>query len=172
LSAPVALARVPFPVSASRARFISTPSCSLRAPAPSRCAMGPPYQLCLPCAPPWTSARALAHARQDPRPRRPHAPYLLFEHRPHPHSLPRSILRKLALSRALPTPLDLAGDPRPPCRSSSPPETVPSHPELHPEVRRLFPCLVSLIHASPWPIQSRRCAAAFAHCTPRGVQQT
>jgi hypothetical protein len=44
-----------------------------------------------------------------------HVPQLPFELRPHSHSLPHPILRKLALSRALPSLLDLTGDPRPPC---------------------------------------------------------
>jgi hypothetical protein len=75
-----------------------------------------------------------AHARRDPRP-----------HRPHPHSLPHPILRKLALSRALPSPLDLAGDPRPLCQSPSSPEATPSDPELRPMMRHPFPCSVSPI---------------------------
>jgi hypothetical protein len=71
LSAPVSLARALFSVSASRARFVSTLSRSPHVPAPSRCAVGPPYQLRLPRAPPWTNTHALAHARRDPQPRRP-----------------------------------------------------------------------------------------------------
>jgi hypothetical protein len=67
---------------------------------------------------------------------------LLFEHPSHPHSLPRLISRSPPLSRALPTSSDLAGDPRPPLRSSSSLEAAPSHPELRPEVRHLPPCLV------------------------------
>jgi hypothetical protein len=76
-----------------------------------------------------------------------HAPQLLFEHRPRPHSLPHPSLHNLALSRALPMPLNLARDPRPPCRSSSPPEDTLGHPELCPKVRHLFSCLVFPIHA-------------------------
>jgi hypothetical protein len=73
-----------------------------------------------------------------------HAPQLSFEHRPHLHSLPCLTSRKLTLSRALLSPLALAGVPRPPCWLSSPSEAAPSHPELCPEVRNLFPCLFSL----------------------------
>jgi hypothetical protein len=62
------------------------------------------------------------HARtpRSPATSPTHAPQLFFEHRPHPHSLPCPISCRLALSRALPSLLDLAGDPRPPCRSPSP----------------------------------------------------
>jgi hypothetical protein len=152
LSAPVALARALFPISTSRAHFVNTPSRSLRVPSPSRYVVGPPYQLCLPRAPPWTNTRALAHAHRDPRPRRPPM---------HPSSFFSTARTRtsspfhFAQDRALPTLLDLAGDPRPPCWSPSSPEATPSHPELRPEVRRLFLCLVYLIHASSWPIQSR-----------------
>jgi hypothetical protein len=73
-----------------------------------------------------------------------HAPQLRFEHRPHPHSLPCLTSCKLTLSRALLSPLALAGVPRPPCWLSSPSEAAPSHPELCPEVRNPFPCLFSL----------------------------
>jgi hypothetical protein len=83
-----------------------------------------------------------------------HAPQLLFEHRPRPHSLPHPILHILTLSRALPTPFNLARDPRPPCQSSSPPEAAPGHPELHPEVIHPFPCSVFLIVLRCWPISA------------------
>jgi hypothetical protein len=92
----------------------------------------------------WTSARALTHVRRDPRPHRSPTRPTSFEHRPRPHSLPRPISRSVALTRALPTPLDLAGDPRPSCRSSSPPEATLGHPKLRPELRHPFPCLVFL----------------------------
>jgi hypothetical protein len=139
LSALVALARVLLSLSASWARLISALNRFPRAPVPSRCVVGPPCQLCLPRDPPWTST----HAHRDPRPRRPPThPQLLFEHRPHPHSLPCPISHSLTLSRALPSPLDLAGDPR---RSPSSPEATPSDPELHLEVRHPFPCSISPI---------------------------
>jgi hypothetical protein len=170
LSAPVALARVPFfclclvgPLHQHtepfppRARSLSLRRGTALSAPPSPC--------------PAVDQHAHTHTRtpRSPATSPAHAPQLLFEHHPHPHSLPHSILRKLALSRAQPTPLDLAGDPRSACRSSSLPKAMPSHPELRPEVRRLFSCLVSLIHASPWPIWSRRCAAVFACRAPRGV---
>jgi hypothetical protein len=52
---------------ASSARRTISP----HAPVPSRCAVGPSCQLRLSRAPSWTSTCALAHARRDPRPRRP-----------------------------------------------------------------------------------------------------
>jgi hypothetical protein len=123
-----------------------------RAPVPSRCAVGPSCQLCFPRAPPWTSTRA--RMPRSPSTLPAHTPQLLFQHRP--HSLLRPISHSLALSRALPSTLDLTGDPRPPCRSPSSSEATPSDPELCPEVRHLFPCSVfpfvlcrRLISASP-----------------------
>jgi hypothetical protein len=63
------------------------------------------------------------------------------------HTLTRSPVpfraSSLSLSLALPSLLDLAGDPRPPCRSSSPPEASASDPELRPEVRHPSPRSVS-----------------------------
>jgi hypothetical protein len=79
-------------------------------------------------------------------------PQLLFEPRPCPHSLPCLISRSPAHARALLTPPDLTGDPRPPPRPSSSSETAPSHPELRPEVRHLCPCSVSPISLCCWPI--------------------
>jgi hypothetical protein len=96
--------------------------------------------------------RTRAH-RRNSRPRRPPTrPSSLLEPRPCPHSLPRLISHSSALSRALPTPPDAAGDPRPLPRPSSSPETAPSHPELRPEVRHLCPCLISPISLCARPI--------------------
>jgi hypothetical protein len=67
----------------------------------SRCAVGPPLSAPPSPRPLWTSARALAHIRRDPRPLRPPTALAFFEHRPHPDSLPRPISRSLALSLAL-----------------------------------------------------------------------
>jgi hypothetical protein len=53
-----------------------------------------------------------------------------LEPRQCPHSLPRLISHSITLSRALPMPLDAAGDPRPRSRPSISPETAPSLPEL------------------------------------------
>jgi hypothetical protein len=69
-------------------------------------------------------------------------PQPIFEHCSRPLSLPCPISHSPTLSRALPTPLSFARDPRPPCRSSSSSEAMPSNPELRPEVRHPFPCLV------------------------------
>jgi hypothetical protein len=114
--------------------------------------MGPPCQLRLPrvCRGP-----ARAHSRMNAEiPGHVARPctQLLFEHCPRPHSLPRPISHNLALSHALPTPLDLAGDPRPLCQSSSPTEAAPGYPELRPEVRHPFPCSVFPIVLRCWPI--------------------
>jgi hypothetical protein len=91
------------------------------------------------------------HRISRPRcpPTRP-APFL--EPRQCPHSLPHLISHSSALSRALPTPPNAVGDPRPLPRPSSSPETAPSLPELHPKVRHLCPCLISLVSLSARPI--------------------
>jgi hypothetical protein len=83
------------------------------------------------------------------RPRRP-APFL--EPRQCPALAPRLISHTLVLSRALPSPLDVAGDPRPRSRASSSPKTAPSLPELRPEVRHPSPCPISLIVPCVHPI--------------------
>jgi hypothetical protein len=79
-----------------------------------------------------------------------HAPQLPFEHCPHPISLSCLISRKLTLSRALPLPLALAGDPHPPYRPSSPPEAALSLHERRPKVRNSLPSSVSLNSTLPW----------------------
>jgi hypothetical protein len=89
--------------------------------------------------------RTRARAPRSPATSPAHTPQLLFEHRLHPHSLPRPISHSLALSRALPSLLHLAGDPRPPCWSPSSPEATPSDPKLRSEVRHPFSCSVSSI---------------------------
>jgi hypothetical protein len=92
-------------------------------------------------------ARALAHVVGNlDHVVRPHV-LALFEHYPHPHSLPRLISRSPTLASALPTSLDLAGDPRSPPQSSSSLEATTSDPELRPEVRHPSPRLFSPIHA-------------------------
>jgi hypothetical protein len=122
-----------------------------------------------PC-PPWTSARALVHVAGNlghvVRPRVP----ALFEHRPHPHSLPRLISRSPALASALPTLFDLARDPRPPPRSSSSLEATPSDPELRLEVRTSIPALV--FPYSRLPIANLASPACGRACSarPHGVR--
>jgi hypothetical protein len=120
-----------------------------------------PRALALSLAVSWASPVSSAFPAPRRRPARAHSrtspessatspaprPQLFFEHRLRPHSLPRPISHNPALSRALPTPLSFAGDPRPPCRSSSSPEAMPSDPELRPKVRHLLPCLVFSICA-------------------------
>jgi hypothetical protein len=109
----------------------------------SRCAVGPPVSSAFPA--PAVDQHACTRARLSGSSATSlaHAPQLLLKHHPRPHSLPRPISHNLALSRALPSSLNLAGNPRPPCRSSSSPEATPSDPELHPKVRHLFPCSIS-----------------------------
>jgi hypothetical protein len=93
--------------------------------------------------------------RRNSRPRRPPTrPNSLFEPCPRPHSLPRLISHSPALSRALPMPFDLDGDPGPPPRSSSLPEATPSDPEPHPKVRHLLPCSISPDMLCRWPISA------------------
>ena len=99
-------------------------------------------------------ARTRARTPRSPATSPARAPQHLFEHRPRPHSFPRPISHSLALSRALPTLLDLAGDPRPPCQSSSPPEATPGHPELRSKVRHPFLCSVFPIVLRCWPISA------------------
>jgi hypothetical protein len=57
-------------------------------------------------------------------------------------------------ARALLMPPDLVGDPRPPPRPSSSPETAPSHLELRPEVRHPCPCSISPILLYRRPISA------------------
>jgi hypothetical protein len=79
--------------------------------------------------------------RRISRPRRPPThPVPFLEPRQCPAHTPRLISLSFTLSRALPTPSAAAGHPRPRSRSSSSPETAPSLPELHPEVRHPSPC--------------------------------
>jgi hypothetical protein len=87
------------------------------------------------------------------RPRRPPtrlAPFL--EPQWCPAHTPRFISLSFTLSRALPTPPHVAGDPRPRSRPSNSLETAPSLPELRPEVRHLCSCSISLVAPCVWPI--------------------
>jgi hypothetical protein len=101
--------------------------------------------------PPWTGECALAHVARflghDARPRA-----ALLRAPPVPRTRPRLISHSIALSRALPSLPHAAGDLRPRSRPSSSPETVPSLPELRPEVRHLCPCLISLVSLCALPI--------------------
>jgi hypothetical protein len=139
------LAPVPF------ARTLLFPLC-LASPvrqSPSRCPMPSP-SLSAPWAFPVSSAlpalavdqRARTRAlRRNSRPRRPPTrPSSLFEPgRARTHS--RLISHSPALSRALPTPPDLARNPRPPPRSTSSPEATPSDQELRPRGETSSPML-------------------------------
>jgi hypothetical protein len=172
------LCRVFFPRSLSRAlsarwgRPIGASCFPLRTPLPSL-PRGPalPGAEPLPRAPlslsvPWTlpvssalpapvvDRRVRTRARRrNSRPRRPPTrPSSLLEPCQRLHSLPRLISPSSALSRALPTLPDAAEDSRPLPRPSSSLETAPSHPELRPEVRHLWSCLISPISLCARPI--------------------
>jgi hypothetical protein len=101
----------------------------------------------------WTGECALTHVAgflgHDARPR---AQLPFLEPRPCPVHTPRLISLSFTLSRALPTPPAAAGDPRPRSQPSSSSKTVPSLPELHPEVRHPSSCPISLIVPSIRPI--------------------
>jgi hypothetical protein len=91
--------------------------------------------------------------RRISRPRRPPTrPAPLLEPRPCPHSLPRLISCNPTLARALLSPPDAVGESRPHSQPSSSPETVPSLPKLHPKVRHLCPCSISLVSFCASPI--------------------
>jgi hypothetical protein len=142
LSALVPFARAPSSLSASRARFTSRRAIAPCA-RPLSAPRSSPISSSLPALAVDQRARTRARCRNS-RPRRsPTRPSSLFEPRSRPHSLPRLISHSPALSRALPTPSDLTGDPHPPPRSTSSPEAMPSNPELHLEVRHLLPCSIS-----------------------------
>jgi hypothetical protein len=149
---------------------LSTLVALARAPSFSLCLAGPtrqhtelfPPRVCFPSLRRGASLSVLPSPRTvvDQRARMPrtpatstaHAHQLPCEHRPHPLSLPCLISCKLTLSRALPSPLALAGDPCPSCLPSSPPEAVPSHPELRPKVRNPVSCSIFLIRTWSSPI--------------------
>jgi hypothetical protein len=143
LSAPVAFARAPV-----FSLCLAGPTRQRAEPFPLRA-----YFLSLRCgaslsAPPSLRATVDQRARMQRTATSPaHAPQLPFKHHPHPLSLPCLISRQLTPSRALPSTLVLSGGPHLSCWPSSPPEAAPSHPELHPEMRNLFLCLVFLIRA-------------------------
>jgi hypothetical protein len=147
LSAPVSSPACPSSLSALRARFASrrvvTPARPSSLSVPWACAVSSAF----PAPAVDQRARALAHVAGNLGHIVCPCVPALFEHRPHPHSLPRLISRSPALASALPTPSDLAGDPCPPPQSSSSPEATPSDPELRPELRHSSPRLFSPIHA-------------------------
>jgi hypothetical protein len=132
-----------------------TPNHYPRAPALSLAApWEPPISSAFPAPAVDQRARTRAHSPGSSATSPAHAPQLIFEHRPCKHSLLRPISHSLALSRALPLPLSLAGNPRPPCRSSSLPEATPSDPELRPKVRHLFRCSISPVMLCRRPISA------------------
>jgi hypothetical protein len=153
LSAPVAFhPRAPHPLCLA-GPIRQTPSRCPRTPALSLATLwDPSVSSAFPAPAVDQRARTRTRMPRSPATSPAHAPQLLFEHRPRPHSLPRPISHSLALSRALPTPLNLTGDPRPPCQSSSLPEATPGHPELRPKVRHPLPCSVFPIVLRCWPI--------------------
>jgi hypothetical protein len=146
LSALVSSPALPSSLSASQARFASRRAIALCArPLSLSTSWASPVSFALPA--PAVDQRARTRARR--RNSWPRHPNSLFEPRMCPHSLPRLISCSLAPAHALPTLSYLAGDPRPPPRSSSSPEATPSDPELRPEVRHPPPCLFYSIRAYP-----------------------
>jgi hypothetical protein len=141
-----------------RSPLLSLPRgpCSLGAeplPRASLFSLSAPWTLPISSALPalaWTSACA-RHRISRPR-CLPTCPAPFLEPRQSLHSLPRLISHSVTLSRALPSPLDAAGDPRPCSRPSSSSETAPSLVELRPEVRHLCQSLISLVSLCAWPI--------------------
>jgi hypothetical protein len=83
-----------------------------------------------------------------------HTPSSLLRAPPVPRTHPHLISLSFTLSRALLTPPDAAGDPRPRSRPTSSPETAPSLFELRPKVKHLSPCPISSIAPCVWPISS------------------
>jgi hypothetical protein len=98
--------------------------------------------------------RVLTRARRRiSQPRRPPTrPAPFIEPRQCPAHTPHLISCSFALSRALPSPSAVAGDPRPRSRPSSLPETAPSLPKLRTKVRHPSPCPISLIVPCARPI--------------------
>jgi hypothetical protein len=163
----------PSPPSASQARLVSAPSCYHRTPALSLSLVASwdrPASFAFPAPDVDQHAHTRARTPRSPATSPAHAPQLLFEHRPHPHSLSHPSSHNLAISRALHTSLNLAGDPRPLCRSSSPPEAALGHPELRPEVRHPFPCSVFPIVLRCWPISASPKVGRGGPPHPRGGQ--
>jgi hypothetical protein len=154
---PTSLACAPRPLSALRAHLVST-NC-LRPHSLSRCAVCPLSAPSYP-QPPLTHIRA--HAEETTPVARPYA-LAPFEPRSHPLSLHCLISPTLALSCALPPPPVLTGDPRPPCRPSSPLEATLSRPEHRPEVRNSLTCPVTLNSALPWLFRPRQSLVAPVH---------
>jgi hypothetical protein len=156
LSAPVSIGRAPLALSASWTRLVSTPSRFPHVPALSLSLRRGTLLSAPPSSCPAMDQHARTHARSpgSPTTSPAHTHQLPFEHRPHPHSLPCPISHSLTLSRALPTPLGLAGDPRPSCRSPSLLDAAPSDPELRSEVRHPFPCPDSSIMPCRRPISA------------------
>jgi hypothetical protein len=113
--------------------------------------------------PPWTSERALAHVAGILGHIALPTPQLHLSPCQCPHSLPRLISCSPAVARALLTLPDLAGDPRPPPRPSTSPETAPSHLELRPKVRHMYPCPISPIALCGRPISA---SPKFGHGGP------
>jgi hypothetical protein len=131
LSVPVPFAHSPlFPLCFAGPLYQTSSRCPMRSLPPSL-RRGPPLSV-LPSPRLTVDQRAYSRTSPESSATSPaHAPPL-FEHRARPHSLPHPISHSPAPSRALPMPLSFAGDPRPPCRSSSSSEATPSDPELRP----------------------------------------
>jgi hypothetical protein len=99
----------------------------------------------------WRVRTRARHRVSQPR-RPPTRPAPFLEPRQCPTLTPRLISHTLALSHALPSPPDAAGDPSPCSRPSNSPETAPSLPKLRLKVRHSSPCPIFLIVPSVRPI--------------------
>jgi hypothetical protein len=120
---------------------------------------------------PQTAVDQRARTLRTPATSPAHAPYLPFEHRSRPLSLPCLISPTPTLSCALsPTP-KLAGDPRQPCRPSKPLVAASGLPEHRPKVRNSLPCSVSLIFVLLWPILPHRSSVTPVRCAHAATDQ-
>jgi hypothetical protein len=143
LSAPTSLVHAPRPLSALRVCLVSA-SCLHPRALSLLLRRGAPLSASCSLQPPLTHVHV--HAEEIAHVSRPRA-QLIFDPRSHPLSLPCHISHTLALSRALPPPPLLVGDPRTPWRPSSPSEAASSRPERRPEVRNSLLCSESLNYA-------------------------
>jgi hypothetical protein len=120
---------------------------------------------------PQTAVDQRARTSRTPTTSPAHTPYLPFEHRSRPLSLPYLISPTPTLSCALPPTPKLAGDPRLPCQPSKPLGAASGLPEHRPEVRNSLPCSVSLIFVLLWPIRAHWSSAALVRCAHAATDQ-
>jgi hypothetical protein len=143
----VSLARAPHSLYVLRACLVSAVPVPL-----ARACASTPWASPVSSAFPATAVDPHGHAHRDVWPcRLPTRPCSFWASPAAALSVPCHISPTLTLSRALPPPLELAGDQRPPSRLSSLPEAMPSLPERRPEVRNSLSCSVCQIWTvRPW----------------------